>query len=366
MLAPKTLDISEPQVLVFVEEADEGRQRQHRVLLHRIAGGRWVTLEPDENIEIHSLGEERHTVLARNSAFPRGQDYAGHIYALDPLSRAALLRAKGLAKTQAMLLADGDVPEEVKLAWVIVEPGVSGTGNVVRDEDLDDPERFTAMQSRGLLEVDGAVWLCARMERDKAAAILHERSDAEQDYRVVGWRLASGKRNNLSLVDAVEAFSEHELAGWPFLGDNAATEYLTSIANAQGNIVSYEAEWSKVSGVLETSQCYQEHRNISEVLRLAHSVDHVNIPSLACFEQLIRRRIQIEMAVERNPKAPDFSGLHPVLGGSTTAKGANRAPKFREWVAAKQREEGQTLKHARLLREEAAKRGPKGKGKDDT
>ena len=209
-----------------------------------------------------------------------------------------------------------------------------------------------------------AVW--ANGARQSSRNSPRAKSETEQDYRVVGKRLASGKRNHLSLVDAIEAFTDHELVGWPFLGDKAATEYLSSIAKAQGNIVSYEAEWSKVSGVPESSQCYHEHRNISEVLRLAHSVDRVNITSLACFEQLVRRQIQIEMAVERNTKAPDFSGLHPVLGGSTTAKGAARAPKFREWDAAKQREEGQTLEHVRLLREEAAKRGPKGKGKDDT
>ena len=103
-------------------------------------------------------------------------------------------------------------------------------------------------------------------------------------------------------------------------------------------------------------------------MRLAHQVDQLNVPNLACFEQLVRRRIQIEMAVERNAKHPDYAGLDLVMGGPTTESGAAASKGFRDWVYKKQGERAQTLKQARLLREERHnedKRAKGGKGSDD-
>eukprot|EP00974_Lingulodinium_polyedra_P032958 3170794-Lingulodinium_polyedra.AAC.1 len=72
-------------------------------------------------------------------------------------------------------------------------------------------------------------------------------------------------------------------------------------------------------------------------------------------ENLIRRVVQIEVAVERNPKHPDFSGLGIIEGGVTTEQGAARVPKFREHVSSRARERANVLKQERPYREEAAK-----------
>eukprot|EP00972_Heterocapsa_arctica_P058918 8682115-Heterocapsa_arctica.AAC.1 len=57
-------------------------------------------------------------------------------------------------------------------------------------------------------------------------------------------------------------------------------------------------------------------------MRLAIEVDQLNVSSLACFEQLLRKVAQDEMAVDRNPKHPDYSGLSSAIGAPTQASGA--------------------------------------------
>ena len=68
--------------------------------------------------------------------------------------------------------------------------------------------------------------------------------------------------------------------------------------------------------------------------------------------------MQLEMAVERNPSHPDFTGLEECMGGAVTASGAASVVSFREWVAGRQKDRATVLKQARLEREERALIGP--------
>ena len=91
-------------------------------------------------------------------------------------------------------------------------------------------------------------------------------------------------------------------------------------------------------------------------------------------EQLVRRLIQHELAVEKDSKHPDYSGPGYMLAGSTEDKGRVAVPKFTKWIAEKQHQRAYTLKQTRLLREERAAeekrrgnpkgpKGPKGGGR---
>eukprot|EP00972_Heterocapsa_arctica_P046542 6868023-Heterocapsa_arctica.AAC.1 len=85
--------------------------------------------------------------------------------------------------------------------------------------------------------------------------------------------------------------------------------------------------------------------------------------SSAMAEQIVRRLIQHELAVEKDSK----HGL--LLSGSTEEKGRVAMPHFTKWVSEKQQQRAAILKQGRLLREkksaEAKRRKGKGKGKDD-
>jgi hypothetical protein len=73
---------------------------------------------------------------------------------------------------------------------------------------------------------------------------------------------------------------------------------------------------------------------------------------LVGFEHMVRRLIMIEMAVNRNPKAPDWEGLEALLAARVNDTGGVTMPKFMSWVGDQQKNEAQVLKQGRLIREE--------------
>lgn len=103
----QTLDIDEVQVLVHYS----GGFDYHRILLHRISGGAWLTLTPDHEIVRHDLD--------RRSFFP--EDIVDQVYAHDPISKAALMNFKRQAKVQASILGEGEVDDREAYAWVVAE-----------------------------------------------------------------------------------------------------------------------------------------------------------------------------------------------------------------------------------------------------
>ena len=74
---------------------------------------------------------------------------------------------------------------------------------------------------------------------------------------------------------------------------------------------------------------------LCEAFRFGHEVDQINASNLCSFELLMRRMIQIEMAVSRNSKAPDFTGLSVVLSSVVDGSGAIQTKGFHKWVADK-------------------------------
>lgn len=51
----RTLNIPEPQVLINFPGDPAGFNWDHRVLVHKIGGGRWVVLTPDLDLEVANL-----------------------------------------------------------------------------------------------------------------------------------------------------------------------------------------------------------------------------------------------------------------------------------------------------------------------
>ena len=91
---------------------------------------------------------------------------------------------------------------------------------------------------------------------------------------------------------------------------------------------------------------------ISEALRYFVQYDQVDATGLAGLEHMVRRIIMIEMAVNRNPKAPDWEGLEMVVAARVNDTGGVSVPKFMNWVGDQQKTEAQVLKQGRLIREE--------------
>ena len=88
---------------------------------------------------------------------------------------------------------------------------------------------------------------------------------------------------------------------------------------------------------------------------MAISDDMLDVGNLASFEQISRRLVQLELAVEKNPKHPDFSGLNILVDTNVSAGGMARVPKFTKWVTDRHREQAEIYKQRRLFSEEAGK-----------
>ena len=85
--------------------------------------------------------------------------------------------------------------------------------------------------------------------------------------------------------------------------------------------------------------------------------DQLNVKNLVCFENVLRRVVTLEIAIERCPKHLDFTGLEEIAGGPITSAGNARVSKFMEFVTTRQRDKAQIWKQARLYRDERHKLG---------
>eukprot|EP00974_Lingulodinium_polyedra_P013567 1313540-Lingulodinium_polyedra.AAC.1 len=63
------------------------------------------------------------------------------------------------------------------------------------------------------------------------------------------------------------------------------------------------------------------------------SDDQLNLPGLAGVEVLVRYLVQIEAAVARNPRAPDFADLEILVGSTVNSTGGLVLPDFNRYVS---------------------------------
>ncbi|CAK0809347.1 unnamed protein product, partial [Prorocentrum cordatum] len=337
---PRSLDIREPQIVVnFPLDA---LPWHHRVLLHAMGDGRWMCLTPDMEITQHNLNELRHYVLDRNAQFPRWV-LAG-LYAFDPIDHGELLELKRQARQRAALLGAGDAEDEADLAWVLAEPRDARFGEVVPADVVEDPNRCAHLRRKGIVMLDGQERMIELITRDERDDWMKERKESCVDIRLNGDQRSKIGRRDVDFRDAVEQMEEVELADYTDLGPRAMGEFVTSVAVGSGNLTSYQAEWERMSGVFSGGAQCHEHRSLLEIARRAICMDQLNVKNLHCMEALARRVIQIEMAVQRNPRHPDFSGLEDAVGGPTGASGSAAAPRYTEFVVARQKDRANILK----------------------
>ncbi|CAK0856139.1 unnamed protein product, partial [Prorocentrum cordatum] len=191
---------------------------------------------------------------------------------------------------------------------------------------------------------------------------MKERREGCIDIRLNGDQRSRIGRRDVDFRDAVEQMEQVELADCTDLGPRAMGEFITSVAVGSGNLTSYQAELERMSGVFSGGAQCHEHRSLLEIARRAICMDQLNVKNLHCMEALVRRVIQIEMAVQRNPRHPDFSGLEDAVAGPTGATGSAAVPRYTEFVVARQKDRANILKQMRLHKEELDRERPSDDG----
>ena len=171
------------------------------------------------------------------------------------------------------------------------------------------------------------------------------------DPRALDARLQGGRRYR-SRGESLPQYVFSKPPDWErlFDGPDLCTEYLGSIQQS-GSFVAYSADWIRSSGVAEGSAAAHEHRGLVETLPLLVEAVRLHAPNIMYAEQLCRRLSQIEIAVERNPLRPDYSGSAEAMGGATES-GAAATRQWRSWLGSKQKERAGVLKQFRIELEE--------------
>ena len=348
MAAPRSLDVGHPQVLVYYDDDDDGFHWHHRLLLAKAGqAGVWVTATPDHELQIHDLLAQRHIVLNRNAPFP---DRCGdEVYAFDPITRADLDSLVRQAKLQARILAGEEVDDVQMMVWLVSHPR-DMVGDELPQDVVDDENRFTQLGGKGIAELRGEIVFVERVAASERDKWRKDRSHGDGDDRLLGLHYRGGRRF-LPLREALSLSREQQYEDWTFEGPRLAKEYLDAIDEA-GGFTAYQNEWMRKSGVVAGSAAAHEHRTGIETLRLLIEIDQVDPCNLQGVENLCRRQAQIELAVERCPTRPDYSGLDEIMGGPTSETGAASTRKFRTWLGNRQKDRANVLKQTRLEKEE--------------
>ena len=361
-MADLTLDIPEVQVLVNYPNDPGGFNWHHRILLHRIQGGLWIALSPDFDLVRHDLNNIGHRVLLRRGPFP--DDLLGEIYAFDPVGRTTLQGYKRQAKVQAAILGDGDVDDTESHQWLVSEPGHESFGKEVDEALLNSEATGMTFATKGVVIMNGEEVFIEKVLTKDLDAWKREKGLETGDLRLLGdHKDAAGKRRlDLSTAVALMKWTKDSEADpeFPIQGTRASKEYREAVATGTAGFLAYHEQWLRQSGVQKRSSAAHIHRNLSEALRF-HSWDQIDGSATAVGEHLTRWAIQTELAVERNPSQPDYSGLDIISGAALTGEGRAAASRFGEWVTSRLKERSQIWKQERLYAQE--RRAQKGYGK---
>ena len=253
------------------------------------------------------------------------------------------------------------------VAWVVADPTHPRFAEVVDSQLLTNEATGLAFTTRGVVVLDNAETFVERIPLRELEDWKGKKGRELGDIRLLGDHRDSAGRRKLDLNAAVALMHAAEDKEFPIAGTRAAKELHESVSEGPGNFLSYHAEWLRLSGVSGKSSSAHIHRHLCEVLRLMHSYDQVDASSLASAETICRWLIQVELAVERSPTSPDYSGLDIVAGTATLPDGRASTNRFNEWVTNRLKERAAIWKQEKLYRQEKKfGRGNRHEGDDDS
>lgn len=356
-----TQDVPDIQLIVEYPNDPNGFYWHHRILLKKISNGVWLALTPDLEVSRHDLNIQNHIVLERNSPFPAAQ--SPYVYAFDPVSKSTIEAKKRTAAAQAVVLGEDAMVEIAQVVWVIAEKDHPRFGETVAAEIVDNQGLTTVFETKGVTICEGAETFIQKMLLSEVKAFTDSGKSDDTDVRLLGVHTDKSGKRKLDLEDSLALMKEETMADFPMTGETkAAKEFLISVSEGPGTLPRYHLDWQRLSGISDGSSINHTHRNLCEILRYMHSYDQLNIVNTASGEFAVRWLIQLEVATERNPRNPDFSGLDLIMGGAVNDEGKAITSKFTQELTTKLKERANIYKQERLYREERRHAAPGSSG----
>ena len=368
-----TLDIPYRQILINIT-GRAGAAWEHHLLLVRINETEWITADSDRVVAHDKLANEVFRTLDRNAAFPED---CKPLLALAELEDGGLedllARAKAHADVLGISVAVSIAPGETGGQWLYADPAHPKFGTIV-PSGLLTPATTRMEGSAGLLQVA----LGGNPDRFRWCFIEYVADDGVDRWRVDKREGAGRDPRLLPALPAItgapteasfrEAWAQSvdpltDLLGAP----DALTPMGSQLALSSSPPASVALEYCRLQGFHPKSQIAIEYCLGIFSLYLIFVRDRLNGRRLYVAQHIARRCLQIQRAVEKNSKAPDFSGLDPLLRHAEAAVGKVHAPEVDKFLTQTAKDEGKLLQNIRLNKEEAEKekvqRG-KNKGND--
>ena len=373
-----TFDIPEQQVLMEMEGGGEGMYHLH-VLHYRLGSGRWVTSDSDGELAVDDLSELQVVPLLRKSAFPEaGRPFRIPKDYTDGEWRGLRARAKQLAiihgwvPPAAAALPDGSAGLD---GWFYADTALECFGTEVSAEALSNPAGIHEESSVGIILSDldgkGATWKLAErvLRSDLEDWLADKRSGAGRDKRLLRRDKKEKRGQHAELLRDISKALSGTLVPDKliFEGPSALSEILKSVEASGLEIIGWGNQYLSTCGVAPKSGLAIEFTMAVHTLHYMFCVDGLDGRHLACGEHIGRRLLQIQRAIKRNPKSPDFETLEAYMKHLEDATGQAHAPLFEQHVAEKQKIAAVAMKQDRLTREEveAAEKRRKDKNKKD-
>ena len=131
----------------------------------------------------------------------------------------------------------------------------------------------------------------------------------------------------------------------------------------------FVANYLQTSGVHAKSAVAIEFSHLMFAIYAFTVLDRLDPYQSTTVEHLARRALQLQKAIKRNPKAPDFEGLSEYTRHCSDVVHALTTPEFDKHVAEKQKQDSWIMKNQRSQREESEQceknRQTRKRGKND-
>ena len=356
--AALTLNIPERQL--SVEFPEDHFPQHHRVLVVSLGQARWIVCTPTWSVEVMDFDGENITPLTRNARFPAHLKPM-FVFAVAEATeeRLTAMRAEAMALAEVLgvvgVLATGVGGGAV---WVYADPAIEEFSTDVPLALVSDPNFSFIRGSVGLTRLAdrGAEQHWTNMERvrpaDKPMWLSEKREGAGRDRRLA--RLPASDGTTVLFRTAVAAMdSSQQPASTTFEGPSAIREVLDSVTKSGLEPTGFQTQFVTSSGVPIGSSAARESAFLLHMFWLLATVDRLDLFASAGAEHAARRLLQLQRAVRRNPRAPDYEGLQVYMAHSMEANGTVRSTQFDKFVSTVMEADAKILKQQRLAKEEA-------------
>ena len=364
-----TLDVPERQILVGMD--GEQQRFWHHLLIQRVEGSKWITADPDGDVNVEDLAGEMVIPLQRAANFP---DQGRPFLTFDALDEAEMAALRARAQTLADIHGLAAPPTALTggaALWLISDPSHAAFGHEVTTMQLADHGSCEVRASVGLvrrLGVDGAAeWVT--MERvtrtDQATWQQEKRTGAGRDPRLSTLPAVTGPEAFPLFREALAAAAAStEPNRALYEGPSAFAAVATAILRSGLEPQSFALQFIATSGANPRAAVVVEFGHLIYGLWALVCVDRLDPYRSAMAEHSSRRILQIQNAIRRSPKSPDFEGLDEYMRHSEDLKGHVTAPKFDAHIMERMKAESQILKQTRLQREEVTAEGKRRGGRN--